>query len=180
MPSSKLSDRIKQANSSAKDVEAVTKKLGSALTLQDKDKSSSEAAAVADAPQADEEDWEALADKELEAPEQAKAPEAKPNPETSCLLELYGFDTKLQMHQLVKSFIDLVDPTGSMSILAKKAGQSVIFKFSNPKHGIDVILIVSHYSKSGALFVLLFCSFQSSGAIAILRWKSIPALVNSE
>jgi len=139
MPSQKLSERIKQANSSAQDVDAVTEKLGSALSLQDKEKSPSEATIVADASQDDEEDWEAMADKELEAPEPVKAPETKPKPDSSCILELYNFDPKLQMHQLVKSFTNLVDPTGTMSIRPKMVGQSLLFTFSDPKHGMDVI-----------------------------------------
>jgi|SRR5271168_285252 len=128
---STLSERIQQSNSN-KDVIAITEELSSNLTLNEEPThNSGNPGAGNDAP--DEDDWEQLADKELETPESVKAA-VKPSPNPS-MLELYDFDLKIPMHQLVKDFTKIVDPTGVMSFRPKMVNQSLIFTFINPKHG---------------------------------------------
>lgn len=134
MPSTKFSDRIKQAKSTNKDIEAITQKLEKDLKITDEPVSSTVKPEVT-AEVADEDDWEKLADKELDAP--APKPKPKAVPAESPILELYDFDPRLQMHQLVKDFTSIVDPTGTMLFRQKMVGQSLMFTFNNPKHGIS-------------------------------------------
>jgi hypothetical protein len=132
MTPSSLSDRIKQANSTSKDVAVITEQLTSTLNLNDEPINQSDSLQKAeDSP--DELDWEKLADKELETPEFIKPSVSVES--NSSTLELYGFDSKLQMHQLVKEFTKIVDPTGSMSFRPKMVNQSLILTFNNPRHG---------------------------------------------
>ena len=134
MSSTKFSDRIKQAKSTNEDIEAITQKLEKELKITDEPVSSIvEPEVTADV--ADEDDWEKLADKELDAP----VPKTKPKavPAESPILELSDFDPRLQMHQLVKDFTSIVDPTGTMVFRPKMVGQSLMFTFNNPKHGIS-------------------------------------------
>ena len=131
MNPSTLSERIQQTNLN-KDVTAITEKLGSDLTLNEQptDKCGNPETGN-ESP--DDDDWEQLADKELETPEPVKATvQPPPNPS---MLELYDFDPKIPMHQLVKDFTKIVDPTGIMSFRPKMVNQSLIFTFTNPKHG---------------------------------------------
>jgi|SRR5579862_2519917 len=133
MSTAKLSDRIKKATSANKDIEALTEKFNkgvnisadSSLDTPDQEATPNEAA--------DEDDWEKLADKELDAPTPKQ--KLKPALNDSSILELYDFDTRLQMHQLVKEFTSIVDPTGTMPFRPKMAGQSLMFTFNNPKNG---------------------------------------------
>ena len=129
MSSTKLSDRIKEAKSVNKDIEALTERFDKDLTINETPFVEQESAGD----DADEDDWEKLADKELDAPAQ-KAKE-KTIPNESPILELYDFDTRLQMHQLVKEFTSIVDPTNTMPFRPKMVGQSLLFTFNNPKHG---------------------------------------------
>jgi hypothetical protein len=131
MTPSTLSERIQQTNSN-KGVTAITEKLDSNLTLNEEPTdNSSDPKTGNEAP--DEDDWEQLADKELETQEPVKATvQPPPNPS---MLELYDFDPKVPMHQLVKDFTKIVDPTGIMFFRPKMVNQSLIFTFTNPKHG---------------------------------------------
>ena len=92
-----------------------------------------------------EDDWETLADKELEnsSKEQSKI---KSNTEVvlvsqpdSTILELYDFDIRIQMHQLVKEFTAIVDPTHTMPFRPKMINQSLLLTFNNPKHGTPIL-----------------------------------------
>jgi|SRR5579862_4366624 hypothetical protein len=136
---STLSNRIKQTQSTKKDIDETTEKLSTALKLNN-DADESRAVAVpesGDATPADDEedDWEKLADKELETPEES--PKKPPlMPLTSAVLELYDFDPQIPMHQLVKDFTRIVDPTATMLFRPKMVGQSLMMTFSNSKHGI--------------------------------------------
>lgn len=131
-----LSQRIKQTNSTNKDVEAITEKLNTTFNLDDTSSDKSDAPENATAA-SDEDDWEKLADQVLEAPPQpVKAPATQPS--SACLLELYDFDTRIQMHQLVKDFTKIVDPTGTMSFRPKMVNESLLLTFNNPKHGMSV------------------------------------------
>jgi hypothetical protein len=144
MKPSTLSQRIKDTNSANENVENITRKLESSLDLEDKPQ---DAPPVSEAirPEADEEDdWEQLADKELEAPEKPAAKSTPPpRDKIPTILELYDFDAKMQMHQIVKSFTKIVDPTGTMPFRPKMVNDSLLFTFSNPKHGIVLDLILS-------------------------------------
>ena len=137
--SSTFSNRIKQTQSTKKDVDETTEKLSTTLKLND-DANDIRAVAVpesGDAAAADDEedDWEKLADKELETP--AESPKKPPLiPLTSAVLELYDFDPQIPMHQLVKDFTRIVDPTATMLFRPKMVGQSLMMTFNNPKHGI--------------------------------------------
>jgi hypothetical protein len=140
MKPSTLSQRIRDSNSANEDVENIAGKLES-LDLEDKPQDAAPVSEVAP-PAADEDDWEQLADKELEAPEKPAAKSAPPPQDKSpTILELYDFDPKMQMHQIVKSFTKIVDPTGTMPFRPKMVNDSLLLTFSNPKHGIvpDVI-----------------------------------------
>jgi hypothetical protein len=140
MKPSTLSQRIRDSNSANEDVENIAGKLES-LDLEDKPQDAAPVSEVAP-PAADEDDWEQLADKELEAPEKPAAKSAPPPQDQSpTILELYDFDPKMQMHQIVKSFTKIVDPTGTMPFRPKMVNDSLLLTFSNPKHGIvpDVI-----------------------------------------
>lgn len=132
-----LSSRIKQAKSASKDVAELTEKLNNSLNLNDDDEEK-RAVAVPEAEDTpadeDEDDWEKLADKELEAPAEP-AKKTAPAPLTSAILELYDFDTRIPMHQLVKDFTRIVDPAATMLFRPKMVGQSLMMTFNNPKHG---------------------------------------------
>jgi hypothetical protein len=130
-----LSNRIKQANSSNKDVAELAEKMSTSLKLND-DQEEKSVVAVPEEDEAapDEDDWEKLADKELETPDEP-AKKVVPAPLTSAILELYDFDTRIPMHQLVKDFTRIVDPTATMLFRPKMVGQSLMMTFNNPKHG---------------------------------------------
>ena len=131
-----LSQRIKQTNSTQKDVDAIAEKLNATLNLDDttSDSDKSDTPENADAA-SDEDDWEKLADQELDTPAKpVKAPITPPA--NTCLLELYDFDPRIQMHQLVKQFTQVVDPTGTMSFRPKMVNGSLLLTFNNPKHGM--------------------------------------------
>ena len=138
MPST-LSSRIKQASSTNKDVAELTEKLSTSLKLDDNDedqKTVTVPEAAGTPADEDEDDWEKLADKELEAPAEAPKKTA-PAPLTPAILELYDFDIRIPMHQLVKDFTRIVDPTASMLFRPKMVGQSLMMTFNNPKHGMS-------------------------------------------
>ena len=121
------------SNSTQKDVDAIAEQLCGSLTLNDNP--IDESGVPQNGSEGSEEDWEKLADKELEIPvEPAKAP--LPSSPNSAILELYDFSPRVQMHQLVKEFSKIVDPTGTMSFRPKMVNQSLILTFNNPKHGI--------------------------------------------
>jgi hypothetical protein len=130
MSTSTLSARIKQSNSRKADVEELTEKITTTLRL-DGD--------PADMPHdteedSSEEDWEKLADKEVDTPpEPVKKP--VPAPTSTLALELYDFEVRTPMHQLVKEFTSIVDPTGTMPFRPKMVNQSLLLTFQNPKHG---------------------------------------------
>jgi len=136
MSTSTLSQRIKQTNSTKKDVEAITEKLNTALNFDDTPSDKSNAPESADAA-SDEDDWEKLADQELERPPEPVKPHVT-RPSTACLLELYDFDQRIQMHQLVKDLTRIVDPTGTMSFRPKMVNGSLLLSFNNPKHGMSL------------------------------------------
>ena len=137
MKPSTLSQRIKDANSENEDVENITQKLESSLDLKDKPQDVSPLPEVVSLEADEEDDWEQLADKELEAPEKPVAMSTPPPREKSpTILELYDFDSRMQMHQIVKSFTKVVDPTGTMPFRPKMVNDSLLLTFSNPKHGI--------------------------------------------
>ena len=116
-----------------KDVDAITEKLNAGLSLGDATSDQWDTAEGGDAA-SDEDDWEKLADQELEtAAKTVKAP-ATPTTNT-CLLELYDFDPRIQMHHLVKEFNKVVDPTGTLSFRPKMVNGSLLLTFNNPKHG---------------------------------------------
>ena len=136
-PSSTLSERIKQTNSTSKDLNDITEKLSSGLNLSDEATDKVITPETGDTT-TDEEDWEKLADKELETVSETNEL-AKPvvtTPLHPIILELYDFDPKLQMHQLVKEFTRIVDPTRTMPFRPKMVNQSLLLTFNNPKHGI--------------------------------------------
>jgi len=141
---STLSNRIKQATSTNKDVAELTAKMSTSLKLNDEDAEQSVAAVPEEedpAPGEDEDDWEKLADKELEMPaEPAKKP--APAPMTSAILELYDFDVRIPQHQLVKDFTRIVDPTATLLFRPKMVGQSLMMTFNNPKHGMPLTIFV--------------------------------------
>jgi len=128
-----LPQRIKQTDSTKKDVDAITNKLNTGLDLDDTSSDKLDALEHADAA-SDEDDWEKLADQEPETP--PKPVKASPPPTSTSLLELYGFDPRIQMHQLVKEFTKIVDPTGTMSFRPKMVNGSLLLTFHNPKHGM--------------------------------------------
>jgi hypothetical protein len=130
MTPSTLTERIKQNYSTSKNVAAITEQLSLSLNIKDEPTDHS------DDPENDDEgdDWEKLADKELEAPTEPTKPPVTSSPNPS-ILELYGFDPRIQMHQLVKDFTRIVDPTGTMPFRPKMVNQSLLFTFNNPKHG---------------------------------------------
>jgi hypothetical protein len=142
MKPSTLSQRIKESNSPTKNVENITQKLESSLDLNDKPEAALLASQVTP-PEADgEDDWEQLADKELETLE-SPAPQSTlpPCSRSPAILELYDIDPKMQMHQIVKSFTNIVDPTGTMPFRPKMVNDSILLTFNNPKHGITPALI---------------------------------------
>lgn len=129
-----LSERIKQSNSTTnKDVASITEQLSSSLNIKD------EAINQPDKPEKvdEEDDWEKLADKELETPVEPVKPPVTSSPDQS-ILELYDFDLRIQMHQLVKDFTRIVDPTGTMPFRPKMVNQSLLLTFNNPKHGTNL------------------------------------------
>jgi hypothetical protein len=136
MAPSTLSERIK-SNSSREDVGAITERLGTSLRVTDESADKPAEAENKDA-QVDEDDWEALADKELQAPAELVKPSVTQST-TTTILELYDFDPRIQMHQLVKDFTKIVDPAGTMSFRPKMINQSLLLTFSNPKHGMVYI-----------------------------------------
>lgn len=127
------SEQIK-SNSSGDNVGAITEKLRTSLRVTDEPVNRPADAENKDA-QVDEDDWETLADKELETPAEPVKPSGV-QPTSSTVLELYDFDPRIQMHQLVKDFTKIVDPTGTMSFRPKMINQSLLLTFSNPKHGM--------------------------------------------
>jgi hypothetical protein len=130
MSPSTLSERIKESNSIQKGVAAITEQLSSSLNIKDEPTNQSDNVANDD----EEDDWEKLADKELETPvEPVKTP--IPSSPNSSILELYDFDPRIQMHQLVKDFTRIVNPTGTMPFRPKMVNQSLLLTFNNPKHG---------------------------------------------
>jgi len=135
MGPSTLSERIKRSNATDKNVENITQKLGSLLVLKDTAQNVPPAGPLeAD----DEEDWEKLADKVLETPEKPAAKSTPPRGSDSpTILELYDFDPKMQMHQIVKAFTTIVDPTRTMPFRPKMVNYSLLLAFDNPKHGIS-------------------------------------------
>jgi hypothetical protein len=133
MEPSSLSKQIK-SNSTTEDVHAITERLSTRLkvTAESADKPTK---AENNDTQVDEDDWETLADKELEAPVEPVKPSVT-QPTSATVLELYDFDPRIQMHQLVKDFTKIVDPAGTMSFRPKMANQSLLLAFNNPKHGM--------------------------------------------
>lgn len=134
----RLSERIKKTETPSQDVTAITEKLDAALNLDD-DKPTNKNGGDADevtSPDDEEEEWEKLADKELNEPSKPTPPESTSSP----ILELYDFDPRLQMHQLVKELTNIIDPTGTMPFRPKMVNQSLFLTFNNPKHGINCSL----------------------------------------
>lgn len=140
MTPSRLSERINRTNSTQKDVVAITENLSSTLNLNDEPTDESSNPENGNEPP-DEEDWEQLADKELETSEPVKAPVPTSSSNPS-ILELYDFDPKIPMHQLVKEFTKIVDPTGITPFRPKMVSQSLILTFLNPKHGNTYLLYI--------------------------------------
>jgi hypothetical protein len=139
MPSPTLSARIKQTKSSNADVDDLTEKI-STTHLFDSDPSASSHALDDD--NNSEEDWEKLADKEFDPPaEPVKAPAPAPATPSASVLELYDFEQRTPMHQLVKEFTSIVDPMETMSFRPKMVNQCLFVTFENPKHGIFVICL---------------------------------------
>jgi len=137
MPSPTLSETIKKANSSNADVAALSDKLNTSLSLDEgpTDPSSNPS------PDADSgDDWEKLADEDTEVPAEPVKKTAPPIQDSS-ILELYEFDTRLAMHQLVKEFTKIVDSTGTMPFRPKMVNQSLLMTFNNPKHGMRILLL---------------------------------------
>jgi hypothetical protein len=131
MPS-RLSERIKQDKSANKDIAVITEKLDTTLNLEDDAPSEKAGETGAGGVDSDEEEWEKLADKELNEPSQPTPPESTDLP----ILELYGFDPRIQMHQIVKELTNIIDPTGTMPFRPKMVNQSLFITFNNPKHGM--------------------------------------------
>jgi hypothetical protein len=169
MKPSTLSARIKENNSTKKDVDAITERLNSSLKLSDEPDSKSEPLEIGD-DDAGEEDWEKLADKELQSPVEAvKTPVAQSDNTT--ILELYDFDPRIQMHQLVKEFTKIVDPTGTMFFRPKMVNQSIMLTFTNPKHGMDLFYVINS-SYGGVVQLLMYHSSRSSWQTSSFRWCS--------
>jgi hypothetical protein len=124
---SKLHDRIRQAELSDQ-VDTITRNLERDLTLTDDVSKSDEGTAE------DSDDWEALADKELSETIPAETIKIT-TPSEVATLELYDFDVRIQMHQLVKDFTTIVDPIHTMPFRPKMVNQSLMMTFNNPKHG---------------------------------------------
>jgi hypothetical protein len=127
-----LSERIKQ-DVSEDVLKSVTDKLESSLKL--KDAAPERNSPTANEEASDEDDWEKTADKELSASTKTSK-EPQSDISTSRILELYDFDLRIQMHQLVRDFTRIVDPTGCMPFRPKMVSQSLMLTFNNPKHGI--------------------------------------------
>lgn len=144
MKPSTLSQRLKDTNSANEHVENITRKLESSLDLKDRPQDATPVSQVVPPEADDEDDWEQLADKELEAPEKPTAKSTPLAPDKSpTILELYDFDPKMQMHQIVKSLTKIVDPTGTMPFRPKMVNDSLLLTFSNPKHGMPPVVIYS-------------------------------------
>jgi len=140
MKPSTLSERIKGSNTTNKNVENITQKFGSLLDLKDTAQDVPHASKSGPLEADDEEDWEKLADKELETPEKPAAKSTPPpGSDGLTILELYDFDPKMQMHQIVKAFTTIVDPTRIMPFRPKMVNDSLLLVFNNPKHGISCI-----------------------------------------
>jgi hypothetical protein len=136
MPSPTPSRRIKETKSTNADVEDLTKKISTTLLL------AADPATSSHDDNSSEEDWEKLADKELDSPaEPVKAP--TPATSSTSVLELYDFEPRIPMHQLVKEFTSIVDPTETMSFRPKMVNQCLILTFQNPKHGILLISLAN-------------------------------------
>jgi len=139
MTPSTLSKRIKENNLTNKDVSAITEQLSSSLNIKDEPTDQPDNFESDD----EEDDWEKLADKELETPvEPVKTP--TPSSSNLSILELYDFDPRIQMHQLVKDFTRIVDPTGTMPFRPKMVNQSLLLTFNNPKHGRTLLKYESY------------------------------------
>jgi hypothetical protein len=133
MSSAKLSDRIKEAKSTDQEIETLTERLNENLKINAQSTNQPDKASTSE--NEDEDDWERLADKELDIPSEKS--KVKTSANESPILELYDFDTRIQMHQLVKDFTSIVDPTHIFPFRPKMVGQSLMFTFDNPKHGIS-------------------------------------------
>jgi hypothetical protein len=131
MPS-RLSERIKRDKSPNKDVAAITEKLNTTLNLKDDEPSDKAGETGVGGADSDEEEWEKLAEKELNEPRQPTPPEST----DLAILELYDFDPRIQMHQIVKELTNIIDPTGTMPFRPKMVNQSLFITFNNPKHGM--------------------------------------------
>lgn len=134
MNASTLSEGITKTNSAKTNVDDITKRVSSSLRLGDEPADDSEDTFAKPDDESDQEDWEKLADRELQAPTEAFKPPAS-KPYDPNVLELNGFDPRMQMHQVVKEFTKIVDPTGSMPFRPKMVNQSLILTFNNAKHG---------------------------------------------
>ena len=134
-----LSERIKESNATNDNLENITEKLGSLLDLKDKAQDVPPVSKLGPLEADDEEDWEKLADKELETPEKPAAKSTPPGSDSHTILELYDLDPKMQMHQIVKAFTTIVDPTRTMPFRPKMVNDSLLLTFNNPKHGINPV-----------------------------------------
>jgi hypothetical protein len=180
MKPSTPSQRIKDTNTTNDNVENITRKLESSLDLKDKPQDVPAVSEVAPPAANEEDDWEQLADKELEAPEKPAAKSTPPPREKSpTILELYDFDPKLQMHQIVKSFTKIVDPTSTMPFRPKMVNDSILLIFSNPKHGIipGGIHSANRFSNRNSLQLCMCYADESSGQTSPFRRnKHVPIL----
>ena len=139
MPSPALSARLKQSNPANTNVETLAKKLSTTLRL---DAGPDNESHEAEDNNSSDEDWEKLADKELDTPiESVKITE--PLPPSTSVLELYDFDSRMPMHQLVKDFTRIVDPTETMPFRPKMLHKSLLLTFQNPKHGIAPLCLAN-------------------------------------
>jgi hypothetical protein len=133
MPSPTLSARLKETQPTNADVDALTNRLGSSFQL---DADPVDKPNEVEEEESSEDDWEKLADKETDTPVEPIKKQTAVAPSTS-VLELYDFEPRTPMHQLVKEFTKIVDPTESMSFRPKMVNQSLRLTFSNPKHGMS-------------------------------------------
>lgn len=133
----RLSERLEQNESPHQDVSSITEKFGAALNLED-DSPTNKSGGVGSevkSPDDEEEEWEKLADKELN---ESRKPSPPPESTSSPILELYDFDPRLQMHQIVKELTKIIDPTGTMPFRPKMVNQSLFITFNNSKHGMKL------------------------------------------
>jgi len=148
-----LSERIKQTNSANKDVTDITEKLTTTLTLTNEPNDEHEATENRD-DSADEADWEKLAEEELKIPVEPVRP-VKQSASSASILELYDFDPRIQMHELVKEFTKIVDSTGTMSFRPKMINQSLMLTFNNPNHGTNFKYSIANGSNHGVVQLFL-------------------------